>query len=239
MSAARLRRASPPEICDDIESIFYVILYMALYYLRLNIASNELLGNWFNAFFDSVRDDRHSSGDFHDLPRIRVIEKGRIDISPEEDLCFGSPMDDVVSNLLKWLSAHFSVTEYRHRPVSRASGKDLNLGSSSTMGIDGDLAMGANDLRPPRGYDAQATIPTEKQIAYSNLLIDHRALMRLLKNVLDEPSDWPDDDRVEQRIFSRTGTRSEESSVASSRASPACMAPPSAKRVKTSHPKAA
>ncbi|TBU26657.1 hypothetical protein BD311DRAFT_601956, partial [Dichomitus squalens] len=51
LSVAMLSRSKEVEICDELESFFYVILYYAVRYLRSNI-DDGIIGEWIYTFFD-------------------------------------------------------------------------------------------------------------------------------------------------------------------------------------------
>ncbi|EJF59451.1 hypothetical protein DICSQDRAFT_24536, partial [Dichomitus squalens LYAD-421 SS1] len=51
LSVAILSRLKEVEICDELESFFYVILYYAVRYLRSNIGDG-VIGTWIHTFFD-------------------------------------------------------------------------------------------------------------------------------------------------------------------------------------------
>ncbi|EJF59486.1 hypothetical protein DICSQDRAFT_21808, partial [Dichomitus squalens LYAD-421 SS1] len=64
LSVALLSRPKIVEICDELESFLYVIIYYAVRYLRSNLEGHAV-GNWIDTFFDTygVTRDAYTCGD--------------------------------------------------------------------------------------------------------------------------------------------------------------------------------
>ncbi|KAI0699933.1 hypothetical protein C8T65DRAFT_831736 [Cerioporus squamosus] len=110
MSVALLNRPGKVvEIPDDLESLFYVLLYHAVRYLKSNCTS---VPNWLEDFFDIFNyvDGAYTCGH----KKENAIQSGKLIIKNDTKtrLKFDSPMDQLLDTLLRSFRAYYIVKEY-------------------------------------------------------------------------------------------------------------------------------
>ncbi|TFK91375.1 hypothetical protein K466DRAFT_632764 [Polyporus arcularius HHB13444] len=122
MSVALLSGDKAVEVCDELESFFYVLLYNATRYL-LSRLPDITIANYLDEFFDQYGwgDGRYVCGDKKKI----TITTGELEVAHTVKLKFNSNMDDVLADLLSWFKAHHVVSRYEidnmHREASRSA----------------------------------------------------------------------------------------------------------------------
>ncbi len=101
-------------IADELESVFYVLVYYALRYLQSNLNDHQvakLLDEFFDCF--TYEDGIISCGNLKGSTlrtsgELKVIQ-GRYG---SVRVLFRSPMDHIITTLLQWFKARYAVLDY-------------------------------------------------------------------------------------------------------------------------------
>ena len=198
LSIALLSRPKVVEICDELESFFYVIVYHAVRYLESNLRE-QALDYWIDTFFDmySCTNDAHTWGE----QKIAAIKRGALIISNDERLEFDSPMDELLTKLLTWLRGHNVVTSYTREQQRRQA-----LQHTAAQALIPFVPLPPD---PRRNYwysniscdedDSDDDVsdplkPTEKDNRYWKYIQTHNRIIRLL-DVIVHDREWLSDDR--------------------------------------------
>ncbi|KAI0694573.1 hypothetical protein C8T65DRAFT_815481 [Cerioporus squamosus] len=108
MSVAILNRPEKAvEIPDDLESLFYVLLYHAVRYLKSNCTR---VPNWLEDFFDIFKYVNGAYKCGHE--KASAIDTGKLKTDSDTRLKFGSPMDRLLANLLLSFQAYYKIKKY-------------------------------------------------------------------------------------------------------------------------------
>ena len=189
------------EICDELESFFYVILYYAVRYLRSNIP-RENVGDWIHYFFDTygVSGDTYVCGQV----KLNAIKHGELVVTPDELLKFGSPMDNLLADLLNQLQAHHAVTIYEIKrnkleaipevvPEPSGTHSEALLGALQLPdGINGpDFALRQPSTSLPGRRTKQEPSEEEKQLHES--VLTHTAMLERLHAAIQPDQPWTSD----------------------------------------------
>ncbi|PIL32460.1 hypothetical protein GSI_05162 [Ganoderma sinense ZZ0214-1] len=209
LSVALLSRPKEVEICDELEAFFYVILYYGVRYLRSNV---ETVGNWISSFFDTygVRGDTYICGN----EKLSAIKTGILTVSgtntdDNTSVQFDSPLDGVITELLRWFKAHFVWTQYERRK-ERLKKTILQLRPQASLGA-APLRRGRDNPYPARARDTvlplpqpphlQDSRPSAEDEALHKYVLTHDEMMDLLVGALAS-YDWTGDDKVGDRVGS-------------------------------------
>ncbi|EJF59448.1 hypothetical protein DICSQDRAFT_172045 [Dichomitus squalens LYAD-421 SS1] len=186
LSIALLSRPKVVEICDELESFFYVIIYYAVRYLRSNL-EGFALRHWINAFFNTY-------GVTNDTGSIRrkvvAVQLGAFWISNDDRLEFNSPMDeagteeDFGKQPCSALAALVPRRRFQKDPWRRYD--------------DLQLSMIKDDIKDDKIVDPLE--PTKKDKKYSKYVHKHKHMIRLLDDIACE-REWPSGDRTPDRIL--------------------------------------
>ena len=205
MSVALLSRLKQVEICDELESFFYVILYYAVRYLHSNIKGD--VGNWIHDFFDTygVNDDTYVCGQV----KLNAIENGKLLVSAGKTLKFNSPMDGVIADLLARFKAHHAVTMYALNKDKQQASPEVGP-EMRPRSLLGALLL-PSDFRGP-GFDEsdfdeadegvvdeETQEPSEKEKELSESVCTHKAMLNRLHRAIQPDQPWMSDkagDRV-------------------------------------------
>ncbi|RDX50685.1 hypothetical protein OH76DRAFT_1555502 [Lentinus brumalis] len=142
MSVALLNRPTKAvEIPDDHESLFYVLLYHAVRYLKSNCAS---VPNWLEDFFEdfSYRDGAYECG----ARKEHAINFGELIVKARIPLQFKSPLDDLLDRLLCSFQAYYAIKKYDEKQKKASILTELPTTSSSSTA----QATRPRGRKPPR-----------------------------------------------------------------------------------------
>ncbi|RPD52553.1 hypothetical protein L226DRAFT_496191 [Lentinus tigrinus ALCF2SS1-7] len=215
MSVALLSRGKSIEICDELESFLYVLIYHAARYLKSNV-SDITVADYLDAFFDQYSradDGRLICG----ATKRTAIETGRLMIDRDEalELKFDGPMDNLIKKLLSWFKSHRTVTLYK-QPLEQGKGQQqaqarAQMPPPPRPPPDGTLKRRLNfsdDMNLP-GQEPDSMFdnteddfePSKKDWRDWKNVTTHFPIVRLLESYLDpELFTWPKDDKVGDRI---------------------------------------
>ncbi len=146
MSVALLNRPTKVvEIPDDHESLFYVLLYHAVRYLKSNCAN---VPNWLEDFFDvfSYQDGAYGCG----ARKEQAIDSGRLIVKSGTRLQFSSPLDELLDRLLRSFQAYYAIKMYDEEQEKKSMLTKLPTTSSSSKA----QAMRPRGRKPPRRMPA-------------------------------------------------------------------------------------
>ena len=197
-----LSRLKEVEICDELESFFYVILYYAVRYLDSNIDDKDV-GNWIHHFFDvyDVRGDTYVCGQV----KLNAIKRGELAISPDEDLKFESPMDNLLVTLLRLFKAHHTVNTYHRKRTKLSTIPELKVSfanSSEPTEPPWRVSQVASEERVAVDWNSlieeENPAPSKKDLFLHNLLTAHEAMLERLTLATREK--WKSSDRRGDRV---------------------------------------
>lgn len=206
-----LSRPKLVEICDELESFFYVILYYAVRYLRSNIDDADVR-HWIHSFFDTygVHRDTYVCGE----KKLNAIKNGELLISPTEKLKFHSPMDDVIAELLMWFKAHHAVTMYDLKDEKLQVIPEASRDASSSNSVVSYRArrsrptpksQALEKIRSKLKVPAQHEQPPSKTDEELHVLVGtHTAMQQLLGEAIDPvrpgSSAWKTNDKIGEHV---------------------------------------
>ena len=201
LSVALLSRLKEVEICDELESFFYVILYYAVRYLYSNI-DEELVGEWIHNFFDTCGFAGETSGYVRGQVKLNAIKTGELIVSEDETLKFNSPMDGLIADLLDMFKAHHAVVVHLRKRAKLKTLKEVAPGRSSSSSLIPLRSLrGSQPVRSEilqkvksrlRNKDKKA--PSQTEWGLHELALTHEAMMQILAEAIqpDGPT-WSDD----------------------------------------------
>lgn len=101
------------EICDELESFYYVVLHHAVRYLQSNF-DNLTVANYIDEFFDQYGfvNEQYTCGD----KKFATMLTGRLANSTTELVFASTGVNTVLERILSWFHAHHIVTEYDRAP---------------------------------------------------------------------------------------------------------------------------
>ncbi|RDX50666.1 hypothetical protein OH76DRAFT_1402286 [Lentinus brumalis] len=209
MSVALLNRPQKAvEIPDDMESLFYVLLYHAVRYLKSNCKS---VPEWLEDFFDvfSYVDGGYGCGHM----KQNAIETGKLILNKatKTRLMFNSPMDQLLGSLLRSFQAYYLVKEYdetQQKAEAKSQLQATSLGAS---------ALGASRLRPQPAVptfevddqvlaqldsspspEPEESAPTEQQRKLANIVSNPKLFVLSLRKYA--MMEWAADDKEGDRV---------------------------------------
>ncbi len=205
MSVALLNRPQKDaEIPDDLESLFYVLLYHAVRYLKSNCPNvPDWLEDFFNVF--SYFDGAYGCG--HWKQNAIQTEQLVLKRATRTPLIFNSPMDELLGSLLDSFQAYYFVKAYDEKQQEAEAQSQLKTPTLSTS------ASGAS--RPRRKYDltfkvdkqvlAQLAarrppvrVPSEEQRELAKIVSNPQLFVAWLQRYA--MMDWPADDKEGDRV---------------------------------------
>ncbi|KAI0359376.1 hypothetical protein OH77DRAFT_1517852 [Trametes cingulata] len=230
-----------PDIPDELESFFYVILYNAVRYLHSNC---ENPAAWIEAFFDAhtvVTKEIYTCG-IAKLITVQTNGRLEVQVGVSDVLKFDSPLDAIFEQLLRWFKAHYKVQKYRNQQAKaedpanapRPSPDDDDAFPSPPSSPSPKRAEDCQDIElsedalselapemDPHSYD---DIPTAQDELYASYVANHRFVVGVLARQLKSKA-WGADkvgDRVPPEYKPQYPL-----------ADPHCVAPSTAKRRRT------
>lgn len=220
MSVALLMRRKVIQVCDELESFFYVLLYYAIRYLKSN-CTGLTIADFLDEFFDQYCIGE--KGFVCGKAKLAAIQSGLLSIGSGE-LTFdsASPMNTLLERLLCWFKANYWVTRYTNKQKelkTQSEGKTTQSAASPTADPD-PLPWGVHSTshvpvtkshlpskRKSQESLAQSYVPTRAEFADAEGLSDHADVYNLLVDIaasklwtrVDKagdqvPADWKVDD---------------------------------------------
>ena len=201
LSVALLSRLKEVEICDELESFFYVILYYAVRYLYSNI-DEELVGEWIHNFFDTFGFAGETSGYVCGQVKLNAIKTGELIVSEDETLKFNSPMDGLIADLLNMFKAHHAVVVHLRKRAKLKTLKEVAPGRSSSSSLAPLRSL--RDSQSVRSEMLQKvksrlrsedkTAPSQAQWDLHELALTHEAMIQILAEAIQPAGPtWSDD----------------------------------------------
>ncbi|RDX51422.1 hypothetical protein OH76DRAFT_289018 [Lentinus brumalis] len=132
------------EVCDEVESFFYVILYHAVRFLSSNF--DELtVANYIDEFFDQYgyANGQYICGE----KKFSAITNGKLAYTHIKLVFAAAGMNKVLEDLLSWIQAHYSVLEY-DRTLQESTSESITTRSSSPSPSESGRAATTPPLRP-------------------------------------------------------------------------------------------
>ncbi|TBU40239.1 hypothetical protein BD309DRAFT_927514 [Dichomitus squalens] len=197
------RITSPVEISDELESFFHVLVYYAVRYLRSNCPD---ISFWIEDYFHRYAGPERMLTCGQKSYTVEVAGWLRIR-SPLSALVFRSPMDDVLSDILHSLWAHYKIMEYDAaqafppppRPNTPPQPLSL-LDELIYIAKYGKYAIGS-DPEQVEKWEAQSQVclvdegPTPKERKLAKQVADHKFMLDRLARALRDPR-WRCNDRI-------------------------------------------
>ncbi|KAI0645293.1 hypothetical protein C8Q79DRAFT_1104751 [Trametes meyenii] len=209
------------EIQDELESVFHVLLYIAIRFLPHNCGKDSV-GFLLTSYFDDYKETNTGYG--CGAAKLSSMRHGEITFDQDRDtiqLRFfyraGStkshPINDIVDELLTWFKSHYTLTFRSRNPVKPDAGNESSRESSPTRSPRMPKKTWAATKRAKAlgtpASTAKASKSTSKSSARENLEVDkenaaklesHIAIAALFEEYLDESQHaWPRDDKVEDQ----------------------------------------
>ncbi|RPD57569.1 hypothetical protein L227DRAFT_551932 [Lentinus tigrinus ALCF2SS1-6] len=200
MSVALLTGNKDVEVCDELESFLYVLLYYATRYLTSPF-NDITIANYLDEFFDKFGwlDGRWVCGD----KKKNTIASGDFEIADSGMLRFNSNMDDVLADLLSWFKAHHVVTRYEAEAAASRSAAPTPQTSTSDLKSDAALAPVRPRTVPrmslPRRKSTKLDGPSNEDREMARCASDHTAVVVLLEDA-ERAIGWSLNDRAGDRI---------------------------------------
>ena len=206
MSVNALQRpAYPITITDELESFFYVLLYFSVRFLKSSCLDPL---SWIDSYFHNYSgpDCMFTCGQ----KSIAMEVTGKLEtLVPPGPLLFNSPIDGILSELLRCFRAHYKVVSHDRRKAMfpsevRQEPKPQNASpvfleptipprrgklTESEVALRAELRKKFEKPTPPDNT------PSPEERALAAKVADHTFMLELLERVLQEAS-WPDDDRI-------------------------------------------
>ncbi|KAI0808264.1 hypothetical protein C8Q74DRAFT_1434838 [Fomes fomentarius] len=204
MSVALLTGPKIVEVCDEVESFAYVILYYAVRYLRSN-CDDLTVASFINDFFDTfgIENGTYICGS----KKESAVESGKVKISRKTELSFDSPMDKMLSTCFSWFRAHSVVCKYKLYPEDKSKRQPCGLSPPSSAEADDVRAPSFDpsllDIYNPDPTDVEeeneCAGPSLQDQQLSKKVEDQVYMIRLLTTAIQRPS-WNRADKVGDRV---------------------------------------
>ncbi|KAI0707486.1 hypothetical protein C8T65DRAFT_781158 [Cerioporus squamosus] len=213
MSVALLSRTRTlVEICDELESFFYVILYHAVRYLKSNFIGTTV-ADYIDEFFDQYGffNDEYVCGQL----KLNTIEQGRL-VFQGSSLHFDAPaVNTFLTRLLSWFKARRFVLQYDSggtesviaslppapRPPTPPSPCSSALHPSVALEFEcqGDVEEDAPTTRIdiPELESKSAPTPLERKLA--SMVLTHEPMLQDLKDAIERLS-WANSEKLGDRV---------------------------------------
>ncbi|TBU21611.1 hypothetical protein BD311DRAFT_706798 [Dichomitus squalens] len=204
MSVNLLTRITKPvEISDELESFFHVLVYYAVRYLRSNCPDVSF---WIEDYFHRYAGPERMLTCGQKSYTVEVAGWLRIR-SPLSALVFRSPMDDVLSDILHSLWAHYKIMEYEAAqafpppPHPNTPPQPLSLLDELIYIAKYDKFDTGSDPEQVAKWEAQSQAclvdegPTPKERELAKQVADHKFMLDRLARALRDPR-WRGNDRI-------------------------------------------
>ncbi|TFK81232.1 hypothetical protein K466DRAFT_604669, partial [Polyporus arcularius HHB13444] len=217
------------EVCDEVESFFYIVLYHAVRYLESNLNDNTV-ANYIDGFFDQYGfdNDQYTCGD----KKLSTIMTGKLANASTKLVFAATGMNKILENLLSWFHANHIVTEYdrtlrecqsgsaaTHSPLPPSSGCPRHSTppprpptppspspSSSVSFARGEFAFEA-DIKARKAPSARIRqtkhdwAPSAEQRELARLVVTHDAMLDYLDDALEwDAAEWEHSECVGDRV---------------------------------------
>ncbi|RPD57566.1 hypothetical protein L226DRAFT_481758 [Lentinus tigrinus ALCF2SS1-7] len=200
MSVALLSGDKDVEVCDELESFLYVLLYYATRYL-VSPLPGITIANYLDEFFDKygLGVGRYVCGD----KKKNTIATGRLEVAHTVVLRFNSNMDDVLADLLSWFKAHYVVTLHEANEAALRSAEPTPRTSTGDLKSDAALTTAGSRTVPrrslPRSKSTKLDGPSNEDREMARCASDHTAVVALLEDA-ERAIGWSFNDRAGDRI---------------------------------------
>ena len=202
----------PVAISDELESFFHVLVYFSVRYLRSNCPNpNSWINNYFLA---SGMPDKYLGG----MKTVAIQDEGRLTtLVPPGPLLFSSPMDRLLSELLRSFTAHYKVMAHDLRQSLSPSWSSSSANSSPSADKTGPQAAAPARPKPlvvlpslsddpefaaameaRKAYKPPDTTPTPEDRELACRVADHEFMLDFIADLLGHRG-WSDDDRIPVR----------------------------------------
>ncbi|PIL32475.1 hypothetical protein GSI_05178 [Ganoderma sinense ZZ0214-1] len=199
----------PVTVPDELESFFHALVYFSVRYLRSNCPSPT---SWINSYFlASGMPDMYLGG----MKTAMIQDEGRLTmLLPPGPLLFNSPMDKLLSGLIKGFTAHYKVMAHELEQSRSPSWSSSSAASSPDAAKTGPQAAAAarpktlvvlpsfsDDpelvaaLAARKAYKPPDTTPTAEDRELAHRVEDHDFALDFIATLLRHKG-WPDDDRT-------------------------------------------
>ncbi|KAI0333303.1 hypothetical protein GY45DRAFT_327622 [Cubamyces sp. BRFM 1775] len=196
------------EVADELESFFHVLLYYAARFLDSNSRVN------FRYFIASFFEDygRRPNGDFYcGFVKTVSVKHGELHTAqyPGMSLWFDSPIDHILSTVLRWFKARYMVYQHaREQKKAAAAGTPKpKPPRPATVRPKKQTAIPRNFPDPSIYLPRPPPDPTSKEVVKeAERLSQHDDILALLLEAISEdPRDelvggWSTDDKVPDRL---------------------------------------
>ena len=205
------------EICDELQSFYYVMLHHAVQYLQSNFDELTVV-DYIGEFFDQYGyvNKQYTCGD----RKLLTMLTGRLAMATTELVFASSAVNTVLHRILSWFHAHHIVTEHarrlRENPVPPAfslpcPSPPLPAPGSPTGSVlfteDEFPYEDEDDIEPEKGTSVDIpdpehrSEPTPRQRELANLVTQHDALLKFLKDALEwDAASWANSEKVGDRV---------------------------------------
>ncbi|EJF58674.1 hypothetical protein DICSQDRAFT_172686 [Dichomitus squalens LYAD-421 SS1] len=167
-------------VADELESFFHVLLYYAVRYLKVKDCDLPTIAGYLYAYFDlyGVDNGVYVCGD----KKRQTITEGRLTVSVNKKLEFGSPLDTLFSQLLSCFRARYAVLAKEAEKPATSPLESETQAPSDDIGAILDEQMAfiyTNNL----GKEKLPVVEAEpgldhKTIALAEQLSEHGSLLR-------------------------------------------------------------
>ncbi|RDX51432.1 hypothetical protein OH76DRAFT_1401290 [Lentinus brumalis] len=136
------------EVCDEVESFFYIVLYHAVRYLESNLNGNTV-ANYIDGFFDQYGfdNDQYTCGD----KKLSTIMTGKLANAKTKLVFAATGMNKVLEDILSWIQAHYIVMEYE---------RTLQDTPSVSTATPSSVPRSSGRIRPPTPPPRPRTPPS-------------------------------------------------------------------------------
>ncbi|KAI0629061.1 hypothetical protein C8Q77DRAFT_332771, partial [Trametes polyzona] len=205
LSVAALRECEKPIVVqDDLESVFHVLLYMAIRFLPHN-CPKELVGKLLFEFFDDATETPRGYG--CGPKKAETMKTGVIDFELDgkvvnlkftwpRDQNIVHPINDVLATLLGWLQAYYATLRPQEPDHRAGPGGDAHGPKKQTFLEKLRIAgMSKNTPPPPPPPPINSA-----RLEDANKLASHDAIIELFNAYLDVTQyKWPTEDKTEDK----------------------------------------
>ncbi|OBZ68715.1 hypothetical protein A0H81_11131 [Grifola frondosa] len=186
----------PATIQDDLESFFYVLLYLGVRYLRNNCPDIAL---FMVRYFEehTVLDGRLACG--HTKPHIMRV--GTISTIKGRQLQFlpaagqtRHPLIKILNELLSWFKARYGVAWTPNNPSGFSSDSSLPFSDSS---------LPKRSAAEKEAWAKKKIAANEQSRELATRLKNHDAILELFHRYLSQDDLWPDNDKVGDQLLKK------------------------------------
>ena len=204
MSAAILQNPTKPtQLQDDLESFFYVLLYIAVRYMKHNFGN---VSQFMNDYFDKVDHNPDGTvtggnGKFSSIYLGSILFKEEVLVIHPKIPLGGHPLNAIIKKILTCLKAYYSVNNSQSTAPNLAEDEHfeaiqgVNMPDIHDLEFDESLTTDAQDPQIiPKVTDADKALAAQ--------LESHQAFVQLVGAKVAEvfKGRWPAEDRTEDQL---------------------------------------